>query len=186
MSLLPIFVLALALSMDALAVAMAGGCALSRIRVRLALRVGLFFGGFQALMPLIGWLAGQAVERWVSSIGFWIASALLALIGGKMLYESFKLPEQRGGYDISNVVVLLGFAVATSIDALVAGLSLSLLGYGLLLPILIIGAVTFALSFAGVMLGCRLRTALGRTMERIGGIGLILLACKSILQNLLN
>lgn len=180
-----ILLLAGALAMDAAAVSASRGMAASRIRPRHALRVALFFGGFQALMPLIGWLAGSRVGPLVGGWDRWIAFVLLAGIGVKMLWEArapetTPAPRQDERLFGPRVMFLLG--IATSIDALAAGFTLPLLGAPLLPSIVTIGVVTAALSVAGLYAGRRFGALLGRRLDAAGGVVLVGLAIKSLIS----
>lgn len=174
MSFLSILALGVALSMDALAVAVASGGTLRPFTVRQALRIALAFGGFQALMPMLGWAAGITVRAQVERWDHWIAFGLLAAIGGKMVYSSFKIEEaERKAANCLSFTTLLMLALATSIDALAVGLSLSFLKVFILWPALIIGAVTFTISLAGVGVGYKFGHFHEKRMELLGGLILI-------------
>jgi putative Mn2+ efflux pump MntP len=178
--------LALALSMDATAVAMTSGFAAKRVRARDALLLAFLFGAFQALMPVIGWAAGVRFAHLIAAWDHWVAFVLLCAIGGKMIYEAFAEPENpaAGGRNPFGLKVLLVLAVATSIDALVAGLTLPLLDVRPFVAAAIIGVVTFVLSLAGVVLGRRFGDALGSRLDVIGGVILIGLGVKTLAEHL--
>ncbi len=184
MSLLQIFLIAFALAMDAFAVSVAAGFAIPRVRLRHAFTYAAWFGGFQAIMPLAGWLGGRSLSRYISEIDHWIAFGLLVLIGGKMIYESFRIEEQEKVKDPLDLKVLFLLAVATSIDALAVGLSFALLNVTVLLPILVIGVVTFIMSFAGVYLGEKGSHFFERKIEVIGGLILIVIGIKILWSHL--
>ena len=150
---LNIILIGIGLSMDAFAVSITCGLSLKEIRLKHPLKVGLFFGGFQAIMPILGWLAGFGLREFIASFDHWIAFVLLAFIGGKMVWESRKKECDEAKADPFQTLTLLGLAVATSIDALAVGLSFAFLGVTVFLPALVIGCITFAISFAGVWLG---------------------------------
>jgi len=156
MELVTILLIAVALAMDAFAVSIVSGSAYGRLKIRHALRIALFFGGFQALMPLIGYLAGLGFKEYIACYDHWIAFGLLTAVGGKMIYESFKIGPADRNFDPSNVLVLLVLSVATSIDALAVGVTLSILVDAILAAVIIIGVVTFFLSYLGVWLGRKL------------------------------
>lgn len=183
MSPLKVIAIAVALSMDAFAVAVAGGATLKPPLRGKALKTGLFFGGFQALMPLAGWLLGSTMRSYVAGVDHWVAFILLAGVGGKMIYESL-----RGGgagvCDVCGNVPLLVLAIATSIDAFAVGLSLSFLGSGIVAPALAIGAVTFAFSAGGIYLGARAGHFFENRIEIAGGALLILIGFKILLEHL--
>ncbi|MDR3050835.1 MAG: manganese efflux pump MntP family protein, partial [Oscillospiraceae bacterium] len=161
--------LALALCMDALAVSIAYGIAMGRWRWGLALRIALFFGGFQALMPALGWLAGVGMHRYIASLDHWVAFALLGFIGGKMLWDTLRgegEPVAMG----TDVGTLLAMATATSIDALAAGVSLAMTQASIAATACAIGGITFCVCLLGVGAGKRLGTAVGRTATLVGGL----------------
>ena len=175
-----VIVLALALSMDAFAVSIGLG-AKNTCRVpSLALKSAIYFGLFQALMPLIGYLGGKGVIGWMASYAPWIAFFLLLLIGGKMIVESMSEGIEEDIAAITHQVMLL-LAMATSIDAMAAGFSLTLLDVNPVLACAIIGAVTFVFSGIGVYVGARSGTWLESKAELFGGIVLILIGIKILL-----
>lgn len=150
-----IFFIALGLAMDAFAVSVASGFAMTKLRIRHAIRIALLFGMFQALMPLVAWLLGLGFRESIEAFDHWLAFGLLGGIGIKMLYESFKLGETEDPRDPMSISILLVLLVATSIDALAVGLTLSIIKVPVITPTLVIGAVTFALSYAGMYIGDR-------------------------------
>ena len=177
---LEVIILAIALSMDAFAVSIGLGAKRKHELKSLALLAGAYFGVFQAAMPLIGYLGGKGVLAWVEAYAPWIAFFLLALIGGKMIYESFAEGIEE---DICNFThrVMLMLAIATSIDAMAAGFALTLLDVAPLLACLIIGITTFAFSVVGVYIGAKSGTWLESRAERFGGVVLILIGLKLLL-----
>lgn len=193
-----IVLIALGLSMDAFAVSVSSGMCLKGLKPWQALRAAAFFGAFQALMPLLGWLAGAFFKGYIQSFDHWIAFALLCFIGGKMSYEALKeiLAERRRGPGaaceavkadsggITRLWPLTVLSIATSIDALAVGLSLSMLGQAILVPALVIGAITFALCLFGVFFGKRIGSALGEWAEVLGGLVLIGIGIKIIVEHI--
>jgi putative Mn2+ efflux pump MntP len=175
-----LILLAIALSMDAFAVSIGLGSKRKRHLLSLAWMSGLYFGLFQALMPLIGYLGGRGVLGWVDAYASWIACGLLVLIGGKMIFESFAEGVEEEIAIISHKVMLM-LAVATSIDALAAGFTLTLLDVNPFIACLIIGLITFAFSWAGVFIGNRSGTWLESKAELFGGVVLILIGLKQLL-----
>ncbi|MBU1424919.1 MAG: manganese efflux pump MntP family protein [Gammaproteobacteria bacterium] len=176
---LEVIVLAVALSMDAFAVSIGLG---SKGNTRgLGLKAGLYFGIFQALMPFIGYLGGKGVLGWVEDYAHWIAFGLLALIGGKMLYEGLKGDLEEEIEALTHKTMLL-LAIATSIDAMAAGFSLNLLDINAYLACLIIGVTTFAFSWAGVRIGEKSGTWLESKAEVFGGVVLILIGIKMLVM----
>lgn len=175
-----VIVLALALSMDAFAVSIGLGAKnTGRVPV-LAFKSAVYFGVFQALMPMIGYAGGKGVMGWVESYAPWIAFVLLMLIGGKMIHESMSEGIEEDIAVITHRVMVL-LAIATSIDAMAAGFSLTLLGVAPLLACAIIGAVTFVFSGVGVYVGAHSGTWLESKAELFGGIVLILIGIKILL-----
>jgi len=168
-------VLAIALSMDAFAVSIGLG---SKGNIKgLGLKAGLYFGAFQAVMPFIGYLGGRGVLGWVDSYAHWIAFGLLALIGAKMIYEGLQEGIEEDIAAITNKMMFL-LAIATSIDAMAAGFSLTLLDIDAYLACLIIGITTFFFSWLGVEIGKRSGTWLENKAEIFGGVVLILIGIK--------
>lgn len=139
------------------------------------------FGGFQALMPVLGWIAGLGFQDMIVSVGHWIAFGLLGFIGGKMIYDSWKNKEDEDG-DVTLTLALI-LAVATSIDALMVGLSFAVLETPIIVPILVIGGVTFALSYAGFTFGSGLGKVFGNRVRVVGGIILIAIGTKILLEH---
>jgi putative Mn2+ efflux pump MntP len=171
-----ILLLAVGLAMDATAVAAARGMAASRVRGKHALLVAGFFGGFQALMPLLGWLLGAKIEAVVGSWDYWIAAALLVGVGGKMLWEARHGDGERdvaADEELFGLKVMLLLAVATSIDAWAVGITLPILGAPLVLSLVVIGVTTAVLSVLGLLLGRRFGAALGKRLDVFGGLLLV-------------
>ncbi len=168
-----ILTVAFALAMDAFAAAVLIGMSVGSLKARNALRVALFFGGFQAVMPLAGWLAGRSLMEHVSGIDHWVAFGLLSAVGCKMIYESVWPGPVRTAAASPNTGRLLVLSVATSIDALVAGVSFAFLKVNIAAAAAIIGAVTFALSLGGVLVGSVFGHFFERKAEAAGGLVLI-------------
>lgn len=175
-----VLLLATALSMDALAVSIGLGSKKPRNINRLAMTAGIYFGFFQALMPLLGYAGGRGVLGWIEDYASWIAFALLLLIGAKMIFESFSEGVEEGVALITHRV-LLTLAIATSIDALAAGFTLTLLDVNPFLACALIGLITFGFSVAGVHIGNRTGTLLESKAELFGGLVLILIGVKILL-----
>ncbi|MES1982830.1 MAG: manganese efflux pump MntP family protein [Pseudomonadota bacterium] len=175
---LEVIVLAVALSMDAFAVAI--GLGAKKSAPGLPLKAGLFFGIFQALMPFLGYLGGRGVLSWVDAYAHWIAFGLLALIGAKMIYEGLQEGIEEDIAAITNKLMLL-LAIATSVDAMAAGFSLTLLEVNPYSACLIIGVITFGFSWAGVIIGKHSGTKLESKAEIFGGIVLVLMGVKMLL-----
>ena len=162
-----IVLIAFALAMDSFSVSITNGLAAKTFKFGDALKIGIFFGLFQAIMPLMGWFAGIHVLDLISGFDHWIAFGLLAFIGCRMIYESVKA-ESKKLLDSPRIGVLLTLSVATSIDALAVGLSFSFLRIAIMIPAIIIGEVAFSLSFLGVYLGGKLGGFLGKKLKFLG------------------
>ncbi len=169
--------------MDAFSVSITHGLANKSFRPINALKLGFSFGSFQAIMPILGWLAGVNVIDLISGFDHWIALGLLSFIGSRMIYESTKNGSEKLINSLT-ISVLLILSVATSIDALAVGLSLSFLRIPILVPAIIIGAITFSLSFLGVYFGNRFGHLLGNKVEVIGGIILIGIGLRILFEHL--
>lgn len=178
---LEVLLLAIALSMDAFAVSIGLGSKHKLKPTTLALMSAAYFGVFQAIMPLIGYLGGKGVLGWVEEYAPLIAFLLLVLIGGKMIFESFAEGIEE---DISNIThrIMLLLAIATSIDAMAAGFALTLLDVSPLIACLMIGVTTFLFSYIGVFIGTKSGTWLESKAELFGGIVLILIGLKILLS----
>ncbi len=184
MDALSIVLIAVGLAMDALAVSIANGMSIPNNRRRNALLTGAFFGGFQMLMPAIGWAAGFTLAGVIAGIDHWIAFGLLAFIGAKMIYDGVKPHEEKGAADL-RLHTLLVLAVATSIDALMVGLSFAFLQTDVIVPIAAIGVVTFGLSFVGYFFGCSIGKRFGHRIKIVGGVVLVLIGLRILLEHLL-
>jgi len=183
---------AFGLAADAFAVSVSNGICIPRLRMRHALRAAFAFGLFQFGMPLVGWLLGGAFASLISGFDHWVAFGLLVFIGGKMFKESFEIEapelcldeEELARSSILDLRTLLLLAVATSIDALAVGLSYRMIGTPILLPALIIGVVTFGLSFLGIEFGKRLGAKFEGWAERAGGLVLVAIGVKILFEHL--
>ncbi len=184
MSLLTILFIALGLSIDCFAVSISSGITLKCFRVKYALRVGAFFGGFQALMPVVGWLTGLSFKRYIEGYDHWIAFLLLSFIGGKMIYESAIIKKAEKSCDPRNILLVFILAIATSIDALAVGLSFSVLGMSIITPVILIGVVSFIMSIFGMYLGDKFGNIFGNKVEIVGGFILIFIGFKILIQHL--
>lgn len=191
MSTIEIWLLAVALAMDCFAVSVATGITLKQTRWRTMLNMAFFFGLFQAVMPLIGWMGTTLFSHLFEQIDHWIAFGILCFLGGRMVVESFKEEEERHPTDPTRLLVVLTLSVATSIDALAVGVSFACLGMDswldILHSILIIGLVSFVLSIVGLLLGICFGNGLARRLkaERWGGVILILIGCKILAEHLM-
>ncbi|PNU20309.1 hypothetical protein C2E25_07745 [Geothermobacter hydrogeniphilus] len=184
MDLITLFGLALALAMDAFAVALASSLSLPTLTGRHLFRLGWHFGLFQALMPVIGWLAGLAIQRWIVAVDHWIAFGLLTFIGGRMLWEALHHDGEEVRGDPTRGWTMVMLSVATSIDALAVGLTLAMLGVSIWFPALVIGLVAGILTVVGMLLGRRLGDRWGQPVEIIGGLVLIGIGLKILIEHL--
>jgi putative Mn2+ efflux pump MntP len=171
------------LAMDAFAVSVAAGIQVAALNARHVSRLALSFGFFQFMMPVLGWLAGRGLSKWLEAVDHWVAFALLAAIGGKMLWESFR-PSESPAQDPTRGWTLLILSVATSIDALAVGLSLAFLEVSIWVPSIIIGVVAALLSALGAIFGSRLGRRFGVWAERFGGLVLIGIGVRILLSHL--
>ena len=177
-----LFLMGVGLSMDAFAVSICKGLGMRKVNKKQALVIGLFFGGFQALMPFVGWLLGTQFEKYITSIDHWIAFILLALIGINMIREAREESEEL---DASfSVKAMLPLAIATSIDALAVGITFAFLHVQIVPAITFIGVTTFILSVIGVKIGNLFGAKYKSYAEIAGGIVLILLGTKILLEHL--
>lgn len=184
MDLLTIILIAVGLAMDAVAVSIAKGMVINRQRRKFALLLGGFFGGFQMLMPAIGWLVGLSFQDIIMGIDHWIAFGLLAFLGSKMIYDGTKKVKEQKEEQLG-LHLIVALAVATSIDALMVGLSFAFLKTPIIMPILIIGLVTFLLSITGFYFGCGLGRIFGNKIKIVGGLILIAIGLRILLEHLL-
>lgn len=183
-SIFTFFLIAVALAMDAFAVSVSSGIIIPNLQIKNALKIALFFGFFQAFMPVIGWLAGTGLKEFIQAIDHYIAFGLLGIIGLKMIYEAFKKEEPEKTINPLNFGVLLLLSIATSIDALAVGLSFALLSVKILTPVIIIGSVTFFISLAGVLFGDKMGNFFKNRIQIIGGIILIGIGIKIFIEHI--
>lgn len=185
MNFIDIFLIGIALSMDAFAVSICKGLSVGKVNAKHVLTVGVWFGGFQALMPTLGFLLGYRFESFITNIDHWIAFILLALIGGNMVREALgKGGDDGNENDDFSVKAMLPLAVATSIDALAVGISFAFLGVDIVTAALLIGATTFVISGAGIFVGNIFGSKYKSKAELAGGIVLILIGLKILLEHL--
>ncbi len=178
-----ILLIATGLAMDAFAVAISGGASARENWGRRALIIGALFGGFQAGMPVLGWLGGASLFSLTGACGHWIAPLLLGLIGGKMIVEAARGDSDAVQLAGGSITVLLVLAVVTSIDAFAAGVTFAAFDMPILWPAVTIGAVTFALSSAGVLIGSSFSRISGQKAGILGGVILIALALRILLDH---
>jgi manganese efflux pump family protein len=185
MELLTIILIAFGLSIDSFAISVSSGLAIKRFKLRKVLRISLFLAVFQATMPIIGWILGTGLEKWIKEFDHWLAFLLLLYLGAKMIYEGSRKSGFKAVFNPIKWSVLITMSFATSIDALVIGLSFGLLKLTILLPVLIIGIVTFMVAFSGVYIGASFRKRFNvRGIEIIGGIVLIGIGIKILAEHL--
>ena len=183
MGLIELFLIAVGLSMDAFAVPVCKGLAMPKCTFKKAAIVGLWFGGFQALMPAIGYILGAQFQEAIASIDHWIAFVLLALIGGNMIHEALDNDEEEADASL-DVKTMFLLAVATGIDALAIGITFAFLKVSIIPAVCFIGIVTFIISFAGVKIGNVFGARYKNKAEIVGGVILILLGLKILLEHL--
>ena len=183
-----LFLLGVGLSMDAFAVSVCKGLGMKKLNKKQALIIGLYFGGFQALMPFVGWLLGSQFQKYITSIDHWIAFILLGFIGGKMMIEAVREWNEEEVVDVMDAPIdhkhMLVLAVATSIDALTVGITFAFLGTPIVEAITIIGITTMVISIAGVVVGNFFGSRYKSKAEFIGGLILVLLGLKILLEHL--
>jgi putative Mn2+ efflux pump MntP len=185
MSFAEILLIALGLAMDAFAVCL-GAATTQHIKgPRPVFRLAFHFGLFQALMPILGWLVGSTIIQWIAPVDHWIAFGLLAFVGVRMIRSGLDANGESHATDPSRGATLVILSVATSIDAFAVGLSLAVLGVGIILPSIIIGVVAGGMSLLGIFLGGRLGKAFGKRMEVIGGMILIAIGVRVVISHLL-
>ena len=183
MSLFSLFIIAVGLSMDAFAVSICKGLAMQKINLRKAGIVGVWFGGFQALMPFIGYLLGSQFEQYITAIDHWIAFVLLGLIGASMIKEALSKEEECANDSLDCKTMFL-LAVATSIDALAVGVTFAFLQVEIVPAVSFIGIITFTLSIVGVKVGNIFGTKYKSKAELAGGMILVLMGIKILLEHL--
>ena len=183
MSIIELFILALGLSMDAFAVSICKGLSVPKLQAKHCLTCGIYLGGFQALMPLLGWLLGIRFQSLITNIDHWIAFALLAVIGANMIKESFskeeECPDASFGFK-----TMLTLAVATSIDALAVGVTFAFLDVAIVPAVLLIGTTTFVCSAVGVKIGNVFGNRFESKAEFLGGLVLIAIGLKILIEHL--
>lgn len=179
-----IFLISFSLAMDAFSVSIAGGMKAQEARINQVVKVAIFFGVFQAIMPVFGWLIGEALKDFITAIDHWVAFVLLGIIGIKMIQEALS-NHSKVGKDILKTKTLLLLSIATSIDAFVIGITLNLLEIPFYISIITIGIITFILSVLGFLFGKQLGGLFGKKMEVLGGGVLILIGLKIFIEHLI-
>lgn len=188
MDIVSLIIIALGLSMDSFAVSVSSGIILPSIRFNKALIIAFSLAFFQGLMPFLGWMLGIGLQGYIRPFDHWAAFIMLSVLGAKMIYESTKKEEDRSGFNPLHPKVLLTMSVATSIDALIVGMSLSFITMSQtflwLTPILVIGGVTFFMSMLGILFGKKIGNQLGKKMEMLGGIVIIIIGFRILAEHL--
>jgi putative Mn2+ efflux pump MntP len=185
MSFAEILLIALGLAMDAFAVCLGAGTTQHIKGPRPVFRLAFHFGLFQALMPILGWLVGSTIEQWIAPFDHWIAFALLAFVGVRMIRSGLQGEDETNAVDPSRGATLVMLSVATSIDAFAVGLSLAVLGVGIIYPAIVIGLVAGGMSLLGIFLGGRLGKTFGKRMEIVGGLILIAIGARVVISHLM-
>lgn len=183
MGIIELILLSIGLGMDAFAVSVCKGISMKKMNWKKACIIGLYFGGFQAIMPVIGYFFGSSFESIITNIDHWIAFILLAIIGAKMIQEAFQKEEEEYNEDIS-VKTMLVLSIATSIDALAVGITFAFFKVNLLLAITLIGTITFILSVIGTKIGNKFGDKYKSKAELAGGIILIIIGLKILLEHI--
>ncbi len=183
MDIISIVIIAIGLSMDSFAVSITNGLTIKEINLKKTFIITFSLALFQALMPLLGWFIGTGFKKYITEIDHWIAFLLLSFIGFKMIYEGIK---KNGNSEKSelNFIVLIGQSIATSIDAFAVGISFAFLNSSITIPVIIIGIVTLIISFIGLSLGKFLGMKSGRSAEIFGGLVLIGIGIKVLIEHL--
>jgi manganese efflux pump family protein len=183
MSFATILIIAVALAMDAFSVSIATGAAYKKTGNLNALKMAFFFGFFQAFMPIIGWLAGLSFRQYIEPFDHWIAFSLLALVGGKMIYEAIFTKQDQEQNKVMSLTMLLILSVATSIDAMAVGVTFSIIAEDITRAVIIIGLVTFAFSYVGVFIGEKLGHFFENKIEIAGGLMLWAIGIKILIEH---
>lgn len=185
MDIITLLFIAIGLSFDTFAVSVSTGLMVCKIKFQQAIKVAFILAFLQAAMPLIGWFAGKQLSSLIGDFDHWIAFILLSVLGIKMIIESFKEEEEKKNFDPLKFSVLLGMGIATSIDALVVGVSFAFLQTNIWLAIAIIGFITFLVAMLGMLFGKNVGNKFGKKFEILGGIILIAIGLKILLSHLL-
>ncbi len=185
MDYITLFLIAIGLSFDTFAVSVSTGLILKKIKFQQALKVAFVLAFLQSLMPLMGWFAGKQISQYIGNFDHWIAFVLLSILGIKMIIESYKSEENDKNFNPLKFIVLLGIGIATSIDALVVGISFAFLQTNIWNAILIIGVVTFLVAMLGMLFGKKIGSKFGKRIEIMGGLILISIGLKILLDHIL-
>ena len=182
MSIVEIILISLGLAMDSFAMSITSGLILKKISIKDVLKIAFYMGVFQALMPVIGWFAGKGMQQYIESFDHWVAFGLLVFLGGKMIFDYFKAEDEKQ-FNPRKHIVLIGLAVATSIDALVIGVNFAFLEVDILFSIVSIGLTAFSLSFIGVYIGNKFGKRFDFKAELVGGIILVGIGVKILIEH---
>jgi manganese efflux pump family protein len=182
---LSLLFIAVGLSADCFAVALSGSCTIRTLSRFQMLRASLSFGLFQAVMPVLGWLAGRTFVSFIGGFDHWLTFALLGFVGGRMIWESFHPEHEEKRIDITKGLILLTLSIATSIDALAVGLSFAFLKVNILTASLTIGVTCFLVTIIGFLLGKKVGELVGKRAELIGGLILIGISLRILLTHML-
>ncbi len=185
MEIITLFLIAIGLSFDTFAVSISTGLIVNTIRFIQAVRFAIILAVSQAIMPVIGWFTGVQIKDAIIEFDHWIAFSLLLMLGLKMIFESFKKEEERKNFNPLRLITAIGIAIATSIDALVVGVSFAFLNTNIVIAVFIIGSTTFFVSMLGMLFGKKTGAHLGKKMEIVGGLILIGIGLKILIQHLL-
>ena len=183
MELITLLLIAISLSFDTFAVSVSTGLMINQIQFKQATRIAMVLAVVQTLMPLIGWFAGSLIKEYILGFDHWLAFILLLYIGLKMIYESLKAEEEKK-FNPEKLKVQITMAIATSIDALIVGVTFAFININIWLSVIIIGIITFIASMLGMLLGKNVGNKLGKRTEIIGGIILIAIGAKILIEHL--
>jgi len=183
MGIITIVLIAFGLSFDTFAVSVSSGLILRGINFFNAMKFAFVLAFFQGIMPMLGWLIGSGVKKYMMDYDHWIAFILLTVLGAKMIYESFQSEEERKPINPMRLSVMISMAIATSIDALIVGLSFAFFELNIYFTVILIGAVTFFVSMLGILFGKKAGARLGKRMEVVGGLILIAIGLKILIEH---
>ena len=183
MGIITILLIAIGLSFDTFAVSVSSGLILRKINFFNATKIAFVLAFFQGVMPLIGWFIGTSVKKYMMAYDHWIAFVLLAVLGIKMIYESFRKDKDRLSINPMRFTIMVSMAIATSIDALIVGVSFAFLEVNIFITVFLIGSVTFIVSMLGLLFGKKAGAQLGPRMEIVGGLILIAIGLKILIEH---
>ncbi|HEX7411059.1 MAG TPA: manganese efflux pump MntP family protein [Bacteroidales bacterium] len=183
MGIITILLIAFGLSFDTFAVSVSSGLILRKINFYNAMKIAFVLAFFQGFMPMIGWFIGSGVKKYMMTFDHWIAFILLTVLGTKMIYESFRHDKDHLPINPMRFTVMVSLAIATSIDALIVGLSFAFFKVNIFITVFLIGAVTFIVSMLGILFGKKAGAHLGQRMEIVGGLILIAIGIKILIEH---